>query len=192
MLGVKNRARNAAISSFERYHCSCWVTDRCPSVAGVCPSSMNAMKPSRPRSPIVLPNAAAGNRFLLRSSMACCSKTSSNSGPKSTKPWYPWTSSLRPRANFPISIASKMRGTRPFRINLYQFWIVGDDHDAEADEHVEERARCTSYWSVQDLVAHCDLPSNRAFPAIQRLIARRVLGADWYSVISLQSRVWMI
>lgn len=82
--------------------------------------------------------------------------------------------------------------TRPFRINLYQFWIAGDDRDAEADDHVEERARSTSYWSAQDLVAQCDLPSNRAFPAIQRLIARRVLGADWYSVISLQSRVWMI
>ncbi len=81
--------------------------------------------------------------------------------------------------------------TRPFRINLHEFWIAWDDPDDQADAHVEERARSCSYWSAQDLISKCDLPSNRAFPAIQRLIARRVLGADWYSVISLQSRVWM-
>lgn len=82
--------------------------------------------------------------------------------------------------------------TRPFRINLFQFWIVEGDRDDEADAHVEEKARSSSYWSAEDLVGQCNLPSNRAFPAIQRLIGRRVLGADWYSVISLQSRVWMI
>jgi hypothetical protein len=82
--------------------------------------------------------------------------------------------------------------TRPLRTNLHCFWIVCGDRDDEANEHVWERATTTSYWSAKDLIANCDLPSNRVFPSIQRLIARRFLGADWYSVISWHSRIWMI
>lgn len=80
---------------------------------------------------------------------------------------------------------------RPYRINLFDFWTVMKLSDPEADAIVELTAQETSYWSVGDLIKHCAIAPSRAFPAVQRLIARRVLDADWYSVVSPHSRVWL-
>lgn len=81
--------------------------------------------------------------------------------------------------------------TRPYRNNLFRFWLMEGDRDEDADAHVEAVARVGSYWLLQDLINGCDIPSNRAFPAALRLINRRILGADWYSMIGMHSRVWL-
>lgn len=81
--------------------------------------------------------------------------------------------------------------TRPYKSNLFRFSIVMQDIDREADEQVEWAALNCSYWSVSDLIAQCKLPSNRAFPAVQRLVARKIIRADWYSVVSHYSRIWV-
>lgn len=80
--------------------------------------------------------------------------------------------------------------TRPYRNNLFRFWMMEGDRDEVADAHVEAVAKSGNYWLLQELIEQCDLPSNRAFPAALRLINRGILGADWYSMIGMQSRVW--
>lgn len=44
---------------------------------------------------------------------------------------------------------------------------------------------------MKDLVAQCDLAPAKAWQSAMRLIARRVLAADWYSVINVHSRIWL-
>ncbi len=54
---------------------------------------------------------------------------------------------------------------------------------------VEAAARHGAFWYLRDLVGLCDISGHRAWQASMRLIGRRVLWADWYSVINLNSRV---
>lgn len=79
--------------------------------------------------------------------------------------------------------------TRAFRDNLRRIWYLNRQADPAADAHVEDVARCTSYWLLQDLIAKCDLPPAQAWQSAMRLIGRRVLWADWHAVINVWSRV---
>jgi len=79
--------------------------------------------------------------------------------------------------------------SRAYRDNLRRMWWVYNLDDDEADRHVEEVARIAHYWLLRELISQCDLAPARACQAALRLIARRVLWADWHAVINYHSRV---
>ena len=80
--------------------------------------------------------------------------------------------------------------TRPYRDNLFRIHICLETIDVEADEIVGKAASSTNYWLLKDLIQNSGLPpSARAFGASMRLIGRGRLAVDWYSVITIHSRV---
>lgn len=79
--------------------------------------------------------------------------------------------------------------TRAYRDNLRRIWEVSAVEDADADERLEEAARTTNYWLLQDLIKKSDLTSPRGFGAALRLLGRRILCADWHAVIGVHSRI---
>lgn len=82
--------------------------------------------------------------------------------------------------------------TRPRRDNLFRFWLARQKVDAAADAHLFEKARTSSYWLLNELIAQCDMPPNRMFQAAKRLVSLRLLGADWNSIFNENSRVWTV
>ena len=80
---------------------------------------------------------------------------------------------------------------RPYRSNLFRFWNARQVCDDVADAHLEEKAQTCSYWLLKELTAKCDMAPDRMFQAAKRLVSRKVLGTDWYSVFNENSRVWL-
>jgi hypothetical protein len=81
--------------------------------------------------------------------------------------------------------------TQAYRDNLRRLWLKHQRPDQEVDAYVESIAREGNYWYISDLTKLCDIPHPDAFGAVLRLVARRTLGVDWYSVINAHSRVWL-
>jgi hypothetical protein len=81
--------------------------------------------------------------------------------------------------------------TRAYRDNLRRFWHLAQDNRPEDDAVVEAAAHSTNYWLLSDLISQCPIPSADAWQASMRLIARGVLGANWHSVITYRSRIWL-
>jgi hypothetical protein len=79
--------------------------------------------------------------------------------------------------------------TRDYRDNLFRLWHCVRKSDPVADAHVAEMAQRVPYWFLKDLIKQCDLYPARAWQAAMRLIARRVLYVDWYTIISVHSKV---
>lgn len=79
--------------------------------------------------------------------------------------------------------------TRPYRDNLFRAYDACQRSDPEADEMVKESALRTKYWLLKELIQNSGLQRPRAFDAVLRLIGRGHLAVDWYSVISIHSRV---
>lgn len=81
--------------------------------------------------------------------------------------------------------------TRAYRDNLRRIWYLAQDDRPEDDAIVEAAAHNTNYWLLSDLISQCSIPPADAWQASMRLIARGVLGADWHSVITVHSRIWL-
>ncbi|WP_299047113.1 cupin domain-containing protein [uncultured Tateyamaria sp.] len=81
--------------------------------------------------------------------------------------------------------------TRGFRDNLFRVWEATKCPDQEADDHLLDVARRTSFWDLGQLIRSCKLESPRAFDAALRLIGRRALGTNWHTLIWMRSRVWV-
>jgi hypothetical protein len=81
--------------------------------------------------------------------------------------------------------------TRAYRDNLRRFWYLVQDDRPEDDAVVKAAALSTNYWLLSDLISQCSIPPADAWQASMRLIARGVLGANLYSVITHHSRIWL-
>ena len=81
--------------------------------------------------------------------------------------------------------------TRAYRDNLRRLWYLSQEYCPEDDAAVKEAAQNTNYWLLSDLISHCPIPPADAWQASMRLIARGVLRANWYSVITVHSRIWL-
>lgn len=82
--------------------------------------------------------------------------------------------------------------TKEYRDNLLRVWEASRIGDPDIDAYVLDRARSTAFWSMQDLIALCDLPKSISFDAILRLLGKHLLGANWHAVIWEYSRIWVI
>ncbi|MBE9640864.1 hypothetical protein [Salipiger mangrovisoli] len=79
--------------------------------------------------------------------------------------------------------------TRAYRDNLRRIWDLLQVADPEADAIVEEAARTTNYWYLDDLISNCDLEQWRGYQAAIRLIGQNVIWTDMHGVIDYPSRV---
>lgn len=80
--------------------------------------------------------------------------------------------------------------TRGYRDNLQRVWEAIKRADPDADYHVLDRVRGTSYWDLGQLLGNCDFAAPRAYDAALRLIGRKLLGTNWHTLIWNRSRVW--
>lgn len=81
---------------------------------------------------------------------------------------------------------------RGHRDNLLRIWEATKSQNPDADAHVLDVARNSSFWLMRDLTAQCDLPFGKASDAILRLIGQNLLGANRNAVICRTSRIWLM
>lgn len=81
--------------------------------------------------------------------------------------------------------------TMAYRDNLRRLFYLNGKTNTAADRLVENVACNANYWYVSDLTRQCDLAPRDAWQSVMRLIGQRVLGANWYNVINVHSKVWL-
>ncbi|QBF33837.1 hypothetical protein [Thalassococcus sp. S3] len=81
--------------------------------------------------------------------------------------------------------------TRGYRDNLFRVWEATKRPDQEADVHLLDVARRTTFWDLGQLIRSCELEGPRAFDAALRLIGCKALGTNWHTLIWMRSRVWV-
>ncbi|SEP65694.1 hypothetical protein SAMN05428995_101419 [Loktanella sp. DSM 29012] len=80
---------------------------------------------------------------------------------------------------------------RAYRDNLLRIYKATLAADEDADRHVLDQARTCHYWLMRELLAQCDISWGRASDAVLRLVGQGAIKANWNTVISEYSRIWV-